>query len=162
MVIKPHFTQALVGRAPSTARQGGPWMSPSCQCRAVLLIPAGQPSAFPPSGLGELRSGRHTELLGQRHRHHCPPSTAPAEEPGDMCTLWRALSTPPGGTWQDMGCQHLAEAAAGRTKPARGYHTVCAAMPGCEPGTQNSLPGLSLPHAPGSVLFPVGLCNWFQ
>lgn len=47
-------------------------MPPSCQHRAILLIPAGQPSAFFFSCLREVRSAGQS-CSGQHHRHHCFP-----------------------------------------------------------------------------------------
>lgn len=86
-------------------------MSPTWQGRAMLLSPAGQPSAFVLSYLREARPVGQTELLWQCHRHHCLPQRwpcrvwgcAPAQEgpSHSRCPGMRQL----GSTWSISTCR---------------------------------------------------------
>lgn len=116
-----HGTKGSSCSPRATGGQGSARVSPALQCRAILLIPAGQPSAF--SSLASERSelwdtqscsSSQTPLALQKSLGPCACSggSFPLQIP------WNEAA------WQDMERQHLAEAAAAQIKPVLGYHSL--------------------------------------
>lgn len=103
-------------------------MPPSCQHRAILLIPAGQPSAFFFSCLREVRSAGYTELLWAAPQTPLSSLALALQKSLGACACSGRsfpLQIPWNETaWEDMEYQQLAETAAAQIKPVLGYHTV--------------------------------------